>query len=71
MCPRDTPVIGPPRRPVARARDKDGVQVVLVDQAIEVRVSEALAGTGAPVAKEARLRVLQFQGLLSNGLSFR
>jgi hypothetical protein len=56
---------------VARARDKDGVQVVLVDQAVEVRVSEALAGIGPPVAKEARLRVLQFQGLLSNGLSFR
>jgi len=48
---------------VTRARDKDGVQVVLVDQAAEVSVSEALAGIGAPVTEEPRFGVLQFQGL--------
>ena len=48
---------------MTRARDKDRVQVVLVDQAVEVSVIEALSGIGAPVAEEPRLRVLQFQGL--------
>jgi hypothetical protein len=48
---------------VTRAGDIDGVQVVFVDQPVRVNVGEALAGIGAPITEEPRLRVLQFQRL--------
>jgi hypothetical protein len=53
------------------AGDIDGVQVVLVDQPLEVDVGEALAGIRAPVPEQPLLRVLQFLGSRSKGLSLR
>ena len=49
----------------------DRVQVVLLDQPIEVNVGEALAGVGAPVTEEPRLRVLQAQGLPQQGIGLQ
>ena len=46
------------RRAVARAGQEDRVEVVLVDQAVEVNVGEAQAGTRAPVPEQAQLDVL-------------
>ena len=46
------------RRTVSGAGQKDGVEVVLVDQAIQMNISEAQAGTGSPVAQQARFDVL-------------
>jgi hypothetical protein len=51
------------RGPGERAGDKDSVQVVLGDQAVEVSVGEALARIGAPVTEEPWLRVPRLQGL--------
>jgi hypothetical protein len=51
------------RRAVAGTGEKDRVEVVLVDQAIEVDVSEAQAGARSPVAQKALLDVLGFQRL--------
>ena len=47
------------RRPVTGAADIDGVQVVLVDQPVKVKVGEALAGVRAPVAQQPGLDMLQ------------
>jgi hypothetical protein len=51
------------RRTVARASQEDDIQVVLIDQAVEVNVGEAQAGTRAPVPQEAQLHVLLLQRL--------
>jgi hypothetical protein len=56
------------RRPVARPGDNDGVQVVLIDQPVKVKVGEALTGIRAPVTQEPRLRVLRFQRLPKQGV---
>jgi len=50
-------------RPVPRTRDEDCVQVVFVDQAIEVNVSEALAGVRVPMAEQAGLCLFQSKWL--------
>ena len=51
------------RRAVARAGQEDDVQIVLGDQAVEVNVGEAQAGTRAPVPQQAQLHVLWLQRL--------
>src|SRR5262249_39562796 len=48
---------------VARAGQEDDVQIVLGDQAVEVKVGEAQAGTRAPVPQQAQLYVLGLQRL--------
>ena len=48
---------------MAGTGQEDGVEVVLVDQAIEVNVGEAQAGTGAPVTQQPLLDVLRLQRL--------
>src|SRR6185295_17577858 len=46
------------RRPaVARPRDVEHVEVVLLDDAVQVHVDEVLPGCRPPVAEEARLHV--------------
>jgi hypothetical protein len=49
------------RRAVARTGEEDGIEVVLVDQAIEVDVGEAQARARPPVAQETLLEVLGLQ----------
>src|ERR1019366_459031 len=49
---------------VARAGDEDGVQVILLDDAVQVDVEEVQSGGGAPVAEQPGLHVVQLQGLL-------
>src|SRR5438477_12645140 len=53
---------------VARASDKDHVQFVLLDDAINVNVDEVEAGRGAPVTEKPRLDVLQLQRLEEQGI---
>ena len=48
---------------VTRPGDVDHVEVVLVDDAIQVRVDEIEPGRRAPVAEQARLDVLDRQRL--------
>src|SRR4029453_18675953 len=48
------------RRAMTRTGQEDGVQIVLGDQAVEVNVGEAQAGTRAPVPQQAQLHVLLF-----------
>src|SRR2546430_489045 len=49
------------RRTVTRPGDENGIQIVLVNQAVEVDVGKGLAGIRAPMAQEPGLRVLQLQ----------
>src|SRR5262249_13841808 len=51
------------RRAVAGAGQKDRVEVVLVDEAVEVNVNEAQTGTRSPVSQQAMLDVLYRQRL--------
>src|SRR5262249_33401576 len=51
------------RRTVARAGQKNGIEVILVNQAVEVDVSEAQPRTGSPVPQQALFDVLRLQGL--------
>ena len=53
---------------VAGAGQKDGVQVVLVNQTVKVNVSEAQARTGSPVTQQALLDVLRLQRLAKQGI---
>src|SRR5262245_26865269 len=48
---------------MAGASQENGVEVVLVDQAVEVNVRETQAKTGSPVTLEALLDVLRLQRL--------
>ncbi len=56
------------RAPVARTRDEDGVDVALYDGTVGVRVDEVQARGLAPVAEQARLDVLDAQGLSQEGV---
>ncbi len=57
--------IGDQRRPaMARTRHIQHVQVVLADDAVEMRVDEVEPGRRAPVTQQARLDVRQLQRLL-------
>lgn len=48
---------------VAGAGDEEGIEVVLLDEAVHVHVGEDLAGGGAVVAEQAGLEVLLLEGL--------
>src|SRR5262249_7870518 len=48
---------------MSRPRDKNCVQVILVDQPVEVNVSEGLPRIRAPVAQQSRLSVCRRQRL--------
>ena len=51
------------RRAMSRAGEKDDIQVIFLDQAVEVNVGEAHARIGAPVTEQAPLDVLGLQRL--------
>src|SRR5262245_56326395 len=50
VCPLKVSMRQHSRRPVSGPGNKNGVQVVLVNQPVEVGVGEALARVGAPMA---------------------
>src|ERR1700687_789061 len=51
-------------RSVSRPRDVDCVEVVLIDEAIEVYVAEALTSVRAPVAQQSRFDLPNIQRLM-------
>src|SRR5215467_281280 len=55
--PLEIPLRKHGRCSVPRSREEDGVQVILIDQAVEVDVGEALAGIRTPVAQQSLLGV--------------
>ena len=48
-------------RAMAGAGEKDGIQVVTQDHAIQMRVHERKTGTGAPMTEQAVLDVFGFE----------
>jgi len=49
------------RRAMPGARDEDRIQIVFVDQPIEVRIGERLAGVRPPMTEQPRLGVRELQ----------
>ena len=51
------------RRPMARPRDEEQIEVPRLDEPIEMHVDEVEPGCGAPMAEEPRLHVLDLERL--------
>ena len=47
---------------MSRTGEKDGAQILFLDESIQVRINEIQPGSGAPVAKQSRLHVRPFKG---------
>ena len=63
------PAIGEDRgRPMSGADDVHGLEIALLDYAIEMHVDEIEPGRGAPVAHESRLDVLATKRLSQQGI---